>query len=463
MNIQNAHYDFDASSTTTASTTTSSSDTQAPTSSLPCILTLLPVKSATGLDVAAAESPTLTSEFVAVSNRKSRQVNRTLAVKRKLEMSQNVDKRPRRHCSSEGRRVSKETQLAIKASIDTFQKESYTRELRLKANYTTPVKRRRYLYTAGSFKQLWKHVETELGATTEEIENGSLVREANNDDRTGTKSKSRRTLSSNQTRAQYGRILFSGMQQIMNITNLTRNDIFVDIGHGIGNAVIQASFTVGCEARGIEVVPERCRVAEQFKEIMIEYSQNDLNIKERMSRKVGNIELREGSLTDPRHEKFITEATVLLVNNANEIFGTRSGGSVHHHSLDDHVGALFAKTKPGTRMITLDPILSLGCDLAEENQRRRNKGQDENFDVSFFTCEKLSMGEDAVNWSYKEITVWLYTRVKQSTGDGSAVFLCGNVKCPWRGNPSAAVREDGFLREECVYCGMERQMSTRRS
>lgn len=47
--------------------------------------------------------------------------------------------------------------------------------------------------------------------------------------------------------------------------------MFVDLGHGIGNTVLQAALTVGCDARGIEIVPERCRVAEQFHKLIFEY------------------------------------------------------------------------------------------------------------------------------------------------------------------------------------------------
>ena len=34
--------------------------------------------------------------------------------------------------------------------------------------------------------------------------------------------------------------------------------------------MLQAAFTVGCESRGIEVVPERCRVAEVYDELLHE-------------------------------------------------------------------------------------------------------------------------------------------------------------------------------------------------
>ena len=52
--------------------------------------------------------------------------------------------------------------------------------------------------------------------------------------------------------------------------NLQRSDIFIDLGHGIGNATLQAAYTRGCESRGIEIMQQRCFIAEQFKERLAE-------------------------------------------------------------------------------------------------------------------------------------------------------------------------------------------------
>lgn len=60
------------------------------------------------------------------------------------------------------------------------------------------------------------------------------------------------------------------MKKIAEITRLAPGDIFLDIGHGIGNAALQCAFTIGCESRGVEIVPERCRIAEQFRDILFE-------------------------------------------------------------------------------------------------------------------------------------------------------------------------------------------------
>lgn len=45
---------------------------------------------------------------------------------------------------------------------------------------------------------------------------------------------------------------------------LTIHDVFVDIGHGIGNTLFQAAYTTGCSVRGIEVMKGRNFVAQRF-------------------------------------------------------------------------------------------------------------------------------------------------------------------------------------------------------
>ena len=64
---------------------------------------------------------------------------------------------------------------------------------------------------------------------------------------------------------------------VFQLLRLERQDIFLDVGHGIGNACLQAAYTVGCEARGIEVVQDRFNAGLQFLEGLEELArQQDL-------------------------------------------------------------------------------------------------------------------------------------------------------------------------------------------
>ena len=87
------------------------------------------------------------------------------------------------------------------------------------------------------------------------------------------------------------------------------------------------------------------------------------------------MELRKGSLTDSHHCPFVAEADVLLVNNAGHVFGVRSGNVQGKPTLDEYVGGIFAMTKPGTRMITFEPLQCLGRSLNEENGMQKKNSQ----------------------------------------------------------------------------------------
>lgn len=115
-------------------------------------------------------------------------------------------------------------------------------------------------------------------------------------------------------------------------------------------------------------------------------------------------------------------------------------------------------------MVTFDPLLGLGRDVYDENSRRNRDGLDWSSAASFFISEQRTIGCNAVSWSFnKEVIVHLYTRIEQSSGTGTAVFLCGNNKCALgRDHATAAVSsETGLLCEDCAYCGSRRVVKTR--
>jgi Histone methylation protein DOT1 len=126
------------------------------------------------------------------------------------------------------------------------------------------------LYTHKEFQDLWAQLDPE------EIEKSPAVRRAN--------SRMLKQDSEMQWSAQYGRLLpvatdvsaavfpllhrdtFThfmciAVQRLFQVLRLKRSDIFLDIGHGIGNCCLQATYCNGCESRGIEVVPDRYNIS----------------------------------------------------------------------------------------------------------------------------------------------------------------------------------------------------------
>jgi SAM-dependent methyltransferase len=311
-------------------------------------------------------------------------------------------------------------------------------------------------YNHNEFLEMWKACEEYCGEMTEEIESTRRVRGAN--------SKISVEDSDGQLKAQYGRLLpramkvrivtlilctCFGIEVMQNFSRshlsflliiqrlldkilcVEREDVFLDIGHGIGNTCLQAAFTVGCEARGIEVVYGRNSVAEVFRDNLM--AQNEESVKKRIT---GKVHLRHGRLEDPDHQEFLTKnVTRAYVNNFNGVFAERSSKVTQKWFLDNYVAGLFALMRPGAVLVSLHP-LNLGPTKTEANRTRKKQGLTESEDASFYEVDKILLGKacDTVKWNQfsgnqKNIYVYKYTRVNQSTADGAAVFLCCNPAC----------------------------------
>ncbi|KAL3908866.1 MAG: hypothetical protein SGILL_008318 [Bacillariaceae sp.] len=278
------------------------------------------------------------------------------------------------------------------------------------------------MYTRQEFEHLWEEAERLFGDSTDEIEDSKLVRAANQ--------KMDPADTEGQAKAQYGRLLPRAMKRMMKVLELNKDDVFLDIGHGIGNTCLHAAFCIGCEARGIEVVAGRHSIAKTFHS---ELERQNASIENPIG--VGKVELRLGQLEDPQHKDFLTQGvTKAYVNNFNGVFAERSTKLGQKYFLDDYVAGLFALLQPGAIMVTFHPI-SLCLDLNEANEARRKHGMEDSANASFYEYERVPLGQayKTVKWKQisgntKEIYVYKYRRLLQDHG-GEAVFLCSNPKC----------------------------------
>ncbi len=171
----------------------------------------------------------------------------------------------------------------------------------------------------------------------------------------------------------------------------------------------------------------------------------------------GKIDLCHGDFCDKKQIPFIVGADVALVNNAMEIFSGRSQAPVNGPSLDDHIAGLFAKMKPGARMITFT-ALPLGLSLTEANDKIRKLKRSNHFydpDASFFECETFSLGKDCVSWTKNELIVYMYTRVKNSSNTEAPMFICHN--CDFK--DSVLSEKTNLLIETCAKCNIKRPVT----
>ncbi|KIL71110.1 hypothetical protein M378DRAFT_156064 [Amanita muscaria Koide BX008] len=149
----------------------------------------------------------------------------------------------------------------------------------------------------------------------------------------------------------YGELMPSLVHEIVQLTGLREESLFLDLGSGVGNVVVQASLQTGCKSFGIELMPAPARIAREMVEQM--------RIRCRMwGIRMGEVELEEGNmLTSKRVDELIPKADVLLVDN-----------KVFEESLNEALRPKFLDLKEGAIVVSLSPFVSsLNARVTERN------------------------------------------------------------------------------------------------
>ena len=107
----------------------------------------------------------------------------------------------------------------------------------------------------------------------------------------------------------YGELMPALSHEMIRLTKLREDSLFLDLGSGVGNVVVQASLQTGCKSYGIELMPHPARVARDMSE--------QIQIRCRMwGVRVGEVELEEGNMLQSRRmDELISKADVVLVDN----------------------------------------------------------------------------------------------------------------------------------------------------
>ena len=168
----------------------------------------------------------------------------------------------------------------------------------------------------------------------------------------------------------YGELMPSLVHEIVHITGLREQSLFLDLGSGVGNVVVQASLQTGCRSYGIELMPAPARIARDMAEQM--------RIRCRMwGIRMGEVELEEGNmLTSKRVDELIPQADVILVDN--KVF-EESRLSFPHTPLissaddvlvNEALRPKFLDLKEGAIVVSLSPFVSsLNARVTERNVR----------------------------------------------------------------------------------------------
>lgn len=149
----------------------------------------------------------------------------------------------------------------------------------------------------------------------------------------------------------YGELLPKFISLILKKDIRMKSDqIFVDLGSGVGNCVLQAALEVGCESWGCEMMENACDLAE--------LQEKEFNARCRLwGLSVGGIHLERGNfLENTGILKILQEADVILVNN--QAFTPK---------LNEDLTNLFLDLKEGAKIVSLKSFVPHGHKISHKN------------------------------------------------------------------------------------------------
>lgn len=172
----------------------------------------------------------------------------------------------------------------------------------------------------------------------------------------------------------YGELKPRLVSEMCQQTGLKSDHVFVDLGSGVGNVVLQAALEAGCESWGIEMMENPCKLAE--------LQRQEFPARARLwGLSVGKVHLLKGDFTEnAKIMEVLKRADVVLVNN-----------QAFNPDLNSKLVGMFLELKDGCKIVSLKPFKPEGLELKESN---------ENDIVHMFVDErKLPFYSDSVSWT----------------------------------------------------------------
>ncbi|KAL8739156.1 MAG: hypothetical protein Q9181_000185 [Wetmoreana brouardii] len=148
----------------------------------------------------------------------------------------------------------------------------------------------------------------------------------------------------------YGELLPKFVSEIFQVTGLGPNHVFVDLGSGVGNVVLQAALEVGCESWGCEIMDNAC--------VLAELQEQEFKARCRLwGLAIGNVNLQRGDfLENTTIHQVLRRADVILVNN-----------QAFTPELNDRLTSHFLDLKEGCQIVSLKSFVPAGHKITARN------------------------------------------------------------------------------------------------
>ncbi|XP_030757142.1 histone-lysine N-methyltransferase, H3 lysine-79 specific-like [Sitophilus oryzae] len=180
----------------------------------------------------------------------------------------------------------------------------------------------------------------------------------------------------------YGETSFDLIAQMLDQIKPTKDDVFVDLGSGVGQVVLQMAATGTCErCVGIERADVPTKYAKEmeakFKFWMQWYG-----------KKCGEFELIKGDFFDDIHRDKFTDATIIFVNNF-------AFGPAVDHKLKER----FAELKHGTKIVSSKSFCPLNFRISDRNLD----------DIgTIINVSEIAPTKSSVSWTDKPVSYYLH-------------------------------------------------------
>lgn len=184
----------------------------------------------------------------------------------------------------------------------------------------------------------------------------------------------------------YGELLAPFVHSIFQQTGLNSQSVFVDLGSGVGNVVLQSALQTGAESHGIEIMDAAAGYADdQATELRARAKLWNISL--------GPMTLLHGDfLESPQIDDVLRRADVVLVNN--KVFPSK----LNNQLLDK-----FLDLKLGCKVVSL---ASFGAGGGKHGARN------ENSIANLFDEERYDSGTGSVSWASESVEYFIMTKVR---------------------------------------------------
>ncbi|KAJ5107051.1 hypothetical protein N7456_003726 [Penicillium angulare] len=182
----------------------------------------------------------------------------------------------------------------------------------------------------------------------------------------------------------YGELLPRFISNIFKETKLKSGQVFVDLGSGVGNVVLQAALEIGCESWGCEMMTNACDLAE--------LQQSEFKARCRLwGIAPGKTHLVRGDFLEQESiVNVLKRADVILINN--QAFTPQLNNELINHFLD---------MKEGCKIVSLKSFVPEGHKIQSRNL---------NSPINLLQVQKKNYWSNSVSWTDVGGTYFIATK-----------------------------------------------------